>query len=182
MPGRSTLTATTCPVARRVARWTCASEAAATGGSKSAKTASSGWPSSVLDRGARLLHREGRQLVLQHRELGGELGADDVGAGREELAELDVGGAERGERAQDRRLARVARVAEPLERPAEDARGDAERRRRVEGLERQSASRRCARRWRRCGSGARGCAGPHDEPHQSFQPECSAAMPIERLR
>ena len=90
----------------------------------------------VLDGGARLLHGKGRQLVLQHGELRGELGADHVRAGGEELAELDVGGPERGQRAQDRRLAGVALVAQPLEGPAEDAGGDAERGRRVEGLER----------------------------------------------
>ena len=46
MPGRSTFTATVCPLARSVARCTCASDAAATGGPKSAKTASTRWPSS----------------------------------------------------------------------------------------------------------------------------------------
>ena len=134
----------------------------------------------ALDRGARLRHREGRQLVLQHGELGRELRADHVGPGGEELAELDVGGAERGQRAQDRRLGRVALVAR-----ATGTASRARARRRAAPAARRrprarSASRRCARRWRRCGSAARGCAGRASP--QSFQAECSAAMPIERLR
>ena len=134
----------------------------------------------VLDRRPRLLHREGRQLVLQHRQLGGELGPDDVRPGREELAELDVGRPERRQRPQDRRLARVALVARATgtasrARARPPAAPAARRRPRA-----PSASRRCARRWRRCGSGARGCAGRASR--QSFQAECSAAMPMERLR
>lgn len=42
----------------------------------------------------RVREREGRQTVLQLREIGGDLGADNVGARRQELAELDVAGAE----------------------------------------------------------------------------------------
>ena len=52
----------------------------------------------VLDGLARLVLRKRRQAILERGEIGGELAADDVVAGGEELAELDVGGAERGER------------------------------------------------------------------------------------
>ena len=52
----------------------------------------------LLDRLPRFALREGRQAVLQRGEIGGELAADDVVAGGEELAELDVGRPERGER------------------------------------------------------------------------------------
>ena len=43
---------------------------------------------------ARLPHREGRQLVLQVPEILGELGPDQIGPGRQELAELYVTGTE----------------------------------------------------------------------------------------
>ena len=52
----------------------------------------------VLDGLSRLFLRKRRQAILERGEIGGELAADDVVAGGEELAELDVGGAERGER------------------------------------------------------------------------------------
>ena len=61
-----------------------------------------------LDGAARLRHGERRQVVLQQRQLAGELGADDVGARRQELAELDVAGAEAGQRTREPRL-RAAR-------------------------------------------------------------------------
>ena len=66
----------------------------------------------LLDRLARLGLREGRQAVLKCREVAGKLAPDDVVAGGEELAELDVGGAERGERLRESRL--VARLARPV--------------------------------------------------------------------
>ncbi len=52
----------------------------------------------LLDRRARLALREGRQAILEGGQIAGELAADDVVAGGEELAELDVGRPERGER------------------------------------------------------------------------------------
>jgi hypothetical protein len=61
-----------------------------------------------LDAGARGLHREGRQLVLQHPQLAGDVAADDVGAGAEDLAEFHIGRAERGQRAGNGRRLRVA--------------------------------------------------------------------------
>ena len=53
----------------------------------------------VLQGFQRLRFREGRDLVFQAREVGGGFNADDIGAGRHELAELDPGGAELFERA-----------------------------------------------------------------------------------
>ena len=52
----------------------------------------------LLDRGARLALRERRQPVLKRGEIAGKLAADDVVAGRQELAELDVRRPKRGER------------------------------------------------------------------------------------
>src|SRR3972149_1669287 len=53
---------------------------------------------SLLDRFPRLALREGRQAVLEGGKIAGQLAADDVVAGGEELPELDVGWPERGER------------------------------------------------------------------------------------
>src|SRR3990170_221655 len=50
---------------------------------------------SLLDRFLCLALREGRQAVLEGGKIAGQLTADDVVAGGEELAELDVGGPER---------------------------------------------------------------------------------------
>ena len=73
-------------------------------------------PESLLDRFARIALREGRQAVLKRGEIGGELPADDVVAGGEELAELDVGRPERGERGRELRLVAVLRGAVLAER------------------------------------------------------------------
>jgi len=61
-----------------------------------------------LDGAARLLHRKRRQPVLQVLQVGGEVRPDQIGARRQELTELDVGGAEAGDRAGDALLARLA--------------------------------------------------------------------------
>ncbi len=61
----------------------------------------------LLDRGACLALREGRQAVLEGGEIARQLAADDVVAGGEELAELDVGRPERGERLGELRLVAV---------------------------------------------------------------------------
>ena len=109
MPGRSTLTATGLSVpsgSRTLALCTCAIEAAATGGPNSAKSVSMGAPKRLLDGGARLALRERRQAVLQRGEIAGKLAADEVVAGGEKLAELDVGRAERGQRFGELRLVR----------------------------------------------------------------------------
>ena len=58
----------------------------------------------VFDRLSRFVLRERRQAVLQRGEIGRELAADDVVAGGEELAELDVGRPKRGERGGQSRL------------------------------------------------------------------------------
>ena len=78
----------------------------------------------LLDGLARLPHREGRQLVLQVAQIAGELRPDQVGAGGEELPELDVAGAEAGERAGDAPLLRLDASA-----TARSARGSAGSRR-----------------------------------------------------
>ena len=44
-----------------------------------------------LDGGARLLDREGRHAVLQEGQIFGEIGADDIGTGGQELADLHIG-------------------------------------------------------------------------------------------
>jgi hypothetical protein len=89
--GRSTLTATSSPVSRQRALWTCAIEAAATGSEKAEKTSSTRtWPSSA-DHRLGDFGGKGRQLVLQVFQLRRQLVAHHVGAGREDLAELDVG-------------------------------------------------------------------------------------------
>ncbi len=51
----------------------------------------------LLDGLARLRHGERRQPVLQVAQVAGELRPDQIGAGGEELAELDVAGAEAGD-------------------------------------------------------------------------------------
>ena len=80
-----------------------------TGGPNSAKWSSSRPPSasSTARRASGIGER--RQLVLQVAQVAGELRADQVGARGEELAELDVAGAETGERAGDAPLAWAGR-------------------------------------------------------------------------
>ena len=110
MPGRSTLTATSRPSVV-TAKCTWAIEAAATGVIVEAgeqrvdRLAELG-----LDDAPGLGAGEGRQVVLQSRQVGGDLLAQKVGAGRQRLAELDEG---RAHLLQRRRqpLARPARVA-----------------------------------------------------------------------
>ena len=98
MPGRSTLTATSRPSVV-TARWTCAIEAAPTGTSSNAAE-------QRLDRRfERLLDRAldrgeglGGQRILELEEVGRGGLADEVGTGRQRLAELDRGGADRLQR------------------------------------------------------------------------------------
>ena len=78
----------------------------------------------LLDCRACLLHRERRQLVLQMAEVAGQLGADQVGAGGEELAELDVAGPQAGQRAGDAPLLGLADAERPGQR-ADRQRGGA---------------------------------------------------------
>ena len=123
MPGRSTLTATGLSVpsgTRSLALCTCAIEAAATGRAELGIERVDGRAQRLLDRRARLSLREGRQAVLKGRKVAGELAADDVVAGGEELTELDVRRPERGERVGELRLVGVVGGAVLAER-----RGDA---------------------------------------------------------
>ncbi len=65
----------------------------------------------ALDGAAGFGHRKGLGLVLQVPEIGGKLRADDVGAGREKLTELDVARSKR-RRAPRRRASRAVRRGE----------------------------------------------------------------------
>ena len=120
---------------------------------------------------------EGGQPVLQHAQLGGEVFAHKVGPCAEQLAEFDIGGAKGCKRAQNRRLARVALQAKPGKGPAQNTGGNAQAARGVERIKRHTH---CAGTFKR-GAGA---DQPPDimRPPQIFHPECSAAMPSDRLR
>ena len=73
----------------------------------------------LLDGLARFGHGKGRQLVLQVPQVAGEVRPDQIGAGGEKLAELDVAGAEAGDGARN-----PARLGLPgAEWPGEDANG-----------------------------------------------------------
>jgi hypothetical protein len=85
----------------------------------------------LLHGAARFRHGERRQVVLQQRQLAGELCADDVGARREKLPELDVAGAEAGQGVGEPRLGRRAGAPRRTE-PADGGRqnpGEAQRQR-----------------------------------------------------
>ena len=112
-PGRSSLTATSrSPSASRTrARCTCAIEAAR---DRLAELDEERRRSALerrldaLDRG-----RAGRRrhAILQPLQLGGDLGADDVGPGGEKLAELDIGRPQPVDRARQSRRGRARRAA-----------------------------------------------------------------------
>ena len=92
--GRSTLTATCWPSVV-TARWTWAIEAAPTGsGSTSANTSSSGLPRPCSIAALIASNGAGRQAVLEQREIVRGLLADQIGPGRQRLAELDRGRAD----------------------------------------------------------------------------------------
>ena len=120
---------------------------------------------------------KGRQAVLQHPQLVRHLDAHHIRARGQDLAELDIGGAKRGDCPGDRRQVRIALVAQPAERPAHHARRDTQAGRRINRVQDRAH-----------GAGAFECGAGADQaqkvvrPSQSFQPECSAAIPIERLR
>ena len=108
------------------ALWTWAIEAAATGSLKSREQLVDRSAEGDLDHARRLVAREGRHAVLQAFEIARRGDADDVGARRQELPELDVG---RPEPRQRRRQPRGAGAgARPLDR-AGDAQQQARRRR-----------------------------------------------------
>ena len=128
MPGRSTFTATSRPSVV-TAKCTWAIEAAATGtSSKLREQRVDRLAELALDDAPGLGAGKGRQMVLQPREVGGDLFAQQIGAGRQRLAELDEG---RPHLLQRRRqpLARPARVAAAGEqpRPGDQRRRDAQR-------------------------------------------------------
>ncbi|MDF9792002.1 hypothetical protein M2440_002703 [Methylorubrum extorquens] len=73
----------------------------------------------LLDDAQRHPLREGRNPILKSLQIARGGHADDVGAGRQELAELDVGGTEPGQRPLQRARAGGLRDAAPLQRAAE---------------------------------------------------------------
>ena len=110
MPGRSTLTATCFAAVGLAHRALCtwAIEAAATGGPNSAKSSSIGAPSASSTAARASPCGNGGRRSWSVRQIAGQLAADDVVAGGEELAELDVGRPERGQRFGQPRLVAVA--------------------------------------------------------------------------
>ncbi len=113
-----------------------------------------------------------RQIVLQVFELHRQFVADDIGARRKHLPELDVSRAKRGERARRRRQRRVTFQAKPFERPAKQSRGKPQPGRRTERLKHDI---------HRTGALQRG-PGPDQpddvvRPPHSFQPECISSDP-----
>ena len=72
----------------------------------------------LLHLGLRQIDGKGRKLVLQHTELHGEFVAHNVGTGGKHLPELDVGRAQRRQRAGRGRHGRIARITEKLKRAA----------------------------------------------------------------
>ncbi len=96
----------------------------------------------ALDRGARLASRKGRQMVLQPRQVGRDPFAQEIGAGRQRLAELDEA---RAHVLQRRRqpLARAAFVAARTEqpRPGDQCRRDAQDLQRKQGIVPREAER-----------------------------------------
>ena len=94
-------------------------------------------PEGGLDHADRLLLWERRNPVLQLLEIEGGIHADDVGPRRQELAELDVGGAEPRQSALQR--TRPCAEARPFQHPPE-LQGEAQMRRQLGGVdERQPA-------------------------------------------
>src|SRR5204862_412212 len=69
-----------------------------------------GFAQSLLDRGADRRKGDGRQRILEAEQIGRGLFADQVGAGRQGLAQLDSGGPQRLERVGIGRLCRDTRT------------------------------------------------------------------------
>jgi hypothetical protein len=142
-------------------RWTCAMEAAATGSENSEKSTSTGASSSRSTSRARPRRiGKGGSLSCRTRSCMRKLVAHHVGAGRQDLAELDVGGPERRQRAGRRRRGRIARAARATRRASRAPARRCAARRAPPAPRAPRPWRRCARRWRRCGPAARCCAGP----------------------
>ena len=131
-----------------------------------------------LDHLLRLCHREGRQLVLQIFQLFCQLAADNIGAGGEDLAELDIGRAKRGKRPRGGRQGGIALQAQPFERPAQNPRHGPQARRRVHRGQHLPDGAGALQRGQR----AHQADDVVRAAHQIFQPEWSAAIPRLRLR
>ena len=130
----------------------------------------------LLDRRPRLRLGKRLDLVVQPAERVGDLGADDVGPGREELAELDVGGAEPVDGAGQAFGLAVDLLA--LDQPRQPER-QARPPRQGFGVDAGEGAfagedETGARQAKQRGDGAR-------HRSQSFQPEWMAAIPPERL-
>ena len=139
----------------------------------------------ILDRAAQLhgdfglrdLDRERRQPVLKHAQLRRELLADEIGARREYLPELDIGRPECRQRAHRRRRGRVSVIAQPLERPGKRPHRAAQERGGIDRLHDETHG--PGPLERRAGADQ---AQDIVRPPQIFQPECRQAIPIDRLR
>ena len=161
------------PSASTSARCTCAMEAAATAGPKFGEHVLDRLVEGCGDHGFRLALRKRRHLVLQAFQIARDLLADHVGPGGHELAELDVGGPQLGERGGEPAGAVFRRGT--LEQAGErDGRFCRQRQRpRVDQREHAFA------REHKTGAretGEMGKAGDHN-----FQPECSATTPAVML-
>ncbi len=164
------------------ARCTCAIEAAATGGAEGDEQIVDGWPIEAPRRSPRRRACGTAPSCPAALEIARDVGADDIGPRRQELAELDVG---RPEPVQRRRQpsprpslrAAAARSAAPARAAAWAAR------RQRRGSTQREARPRARARSRRAPGGPRWqIAREACGDHQSFQPECSAAMPPVMLR
>ena len=127
-PGRTTLTATVSSPSgvRMRALCTCAIEAAAIGSLNSRKSSSMGRPSAISTMRTASARGKGGIRSCSRSRSRAAATADDVGTGREELAELHVGRAEPGQRR--REPGRAVAGAAPLDRAGE-AQAQAGRRR-----------------------------------------------------
>ena len=150
------------------ARCTCAIEAAATGGPNEENSSRHRLADLHLDHALRLRLRERRHLVLQVFEIARERSADDVRTRREELAELDVGRAERGQRGRQAMPAR--RSGRSIRRAI--AQRAARRQRQQRGIDQPEHA--LAREHE---AGARQTREMGDRADHKRQPECSATMP-----
>ena len=113
MPGRSTLTTTSRP-SGSVAACTWAMDAAASGAtSKLANSPATGRPSDASMRALASVAVEGRDAVLELRELVGDVGRQQVAPRRDHLAELHEDRPEVLERAPQALAARAAPAREP---------------------------------------------------------------------
>ena len=121
------------------------------------------------DHGFRLALRKRRHLVLQAFEIARDCRADHVGAGGEELAELDVSRPELGERGGE--PAGAVFCGGPLDQAGECDRGLRRQRHRPRIDQREHAF------AREHETGAREAGEMGEGGDHNFQPECSATTP-----